>query len=149
MPRQVQYCMPCHAMPCHVHVCRKQPLRRATQCMEPYRYIVGNHAPAQMQGRFLGPRETGVRLPIAAVGSLTLEMQKPIRACLARNSTAKAGRTRDTLCGVTKSRPQDTAAVTHADKAERNKDAANWFLLVLFSFPCMRKKLHATMRWGG
>lgn len=53
--------MPCHAMPC-MCMCmyvRSNPFGGATQCMEPYRYIVGNHAPPQMQGRLLGPSSDG------------------------------------------------------------------------------------------
>lgn len=160
-------------MPCTVHMCmclcmyvhvRSNPFGGATQCMEPYRYIVGNHAPPQMQGHLLDPQPSSDGGPSSyRVGGKPepdcCDAQAQADACMASTGTAQHRIASHRIAGRGYQRPcpyhthaMEQAVLRHdKHKARRIMDCsqlapASHFL----SFPCMRIKrgLHATKRWG-
>lgn len=151
-----------HMCMCRCMYVRSNPFGGATQCMEPYRYIVGNHAPPQMQGRLLGPpaqQRRGSVLPIAAAERPD-SCDAAADACMSSTGTAQhriASQAVD-IRGPYHTRRGASSATRGSDQRHARTDAINnkagrrimdcsqlapasHFL----SFPCMRIKKGSTL----
>lgn len=150
----------------HVHVslyvCAKQPLRRRDPMHGAVSIHRGESCAAACKA---APAATGVRLPIAAAGSLTPAVQRLMRAWLVREQRSIASHRRPCI--------SEAVAISHTPwskqcyeasdqrhaRTDRDKHKAGRRIMDcsqlapashFFSFPCMRidKGLHATKRWG-